>query len=68
MEIEDELESHHKELMDASNTGDNSKIMDISRVVTTLEKEVEDKFELLEEKQTLLDEITEQYDIKLEGL
>jgi len=68
MELEDELEGHHKELIDASNAGDNSKIMDISRVVTTLEKEVEDKFELLEEKQTSLDEITEEYDIKLEGL
>ena len=68
MEIEDELEGHHKELVDASNAGDNSKIMDISRVVTTLEKEVEDKFELLEEKQTSLDEITAEYDIKLEGL
>ncbi|MEA3553042.1 MAG: ABC-F family ATP-binding cassette domain-containing protein [Campylobacterota bacterium] len=68
MEIEDELEGHHEELIQASNAGDNSKIMDISRVVTTLEKEVEDKFELLEEKQTSFDEITQEYDIKLEGL
>ena len=68
MQKEEELESYHNELIAASNAGDNSKIMDISRLVTTLEKEVEEKFELLEEKQTSLDEITEEYDIKLEGL
>jgi len=68
MELEDQLEGHHKELIDASNAGDNSKIMDISRIVTTLEKDIEEMFELLEEKQTKLDEIIEQYDIKLEEL
>ena len=68
MELEDQLEGHHKELIDASNAGDNSKIMDISRIVTTFEKDIEEMFELLEEKQTKLDEIIEQYDIKLEEL
>ncbi len=68
MNIEDELEVHHQELIEASNIGDNGKIMDISRVVTALEKEVEDTFELLEVKQTKLDNITEEYDIKLEEL
>ena len=48
MELEEQLEDQHKELILASNSGDNSKVMDISRVVTSNEKEVEHMFELLE--------------------
>ncbi|MEA3499119.1 MAG: ABC-F family ATP-binding cassette domain-containing protein [Campylobacterota bacterium] len=68
MELEEQLEEQHKELIIASNSGDNSKVMDISRVVTTNEKEVEKLFEELEIAQTSLDEITDEYDIKLEEL
>ena len=68
MLIEDLLEKEHAELIQASNAGDNSKIMDISRVVTAYEKEVEAKFDLLEEKQTLFDEITHDYEEKLKDL
>ncbi|HIP13558.1 MAG TPA: ABC transporter ATP-binding protein [Arcobacter sp.] len=68
MKIEEDLEVHHEELISASNACDNSKVMDISRIVTTQEKEVEDKFELLEIAQNKVDDITQEYDIKLEGL
>ena len=68
MKIEDELGVYQDELITASNAGDNSKVIELSRTVTTLEKEVEDKFEQLEVAQTSFDEITSEYDIKLEGL
>ncbi len=68
MKIEEELENDHEDLIKASNSGDNSAVMDISRVVTSKEKDVEDNFELLEISQTKLDEITEEFDIKLEEL
>jgi len=68
MAIEENLELEHDALVLASNEGNNGKIMDISRLVTAYEKEIEDKFELLEESQTLLDEINEEYEKKLEEL
>jgi len=68
MENEEFVESLHKELIIASNQNDNSKVMDLSRDVTKYEKEVEDDFELLEQSQMKLDEILEDYELKLEGL
>jgi len=68
MKLEEELEIDHEELIKASNSGDNSAVMDISRIVTAKEKEIEEKFDSLEVSQTKLDEINSQYDIKLEGL
>ena len=68
IEIEEQLEKQHKELIEASNINDNSKVMEISRVVTTNEKEVEAKFELLEIAQNKLDDIMAEYEIKLGAL
>ena len=68
MEIEDLIEKKQAELIQASNSGDNSKIIELSSIIVKHEKEVEDKFELLEEKQLKLDEITHEYDKKLEML
>lgn len=68
IKLEDLLEKEHEELIEASNKGDNSKIMDISRLVTSYENEVEELFSLLESKQMQVDDITEEYDKKLEGL
>ncbi len=68
MEIEEELEEQHKQLMQASNANDNSKVMEISKIVTANEKEVEDKFEMLEVAQNKLDDIMAEYEIKLEAL
>jgi len=66
IEIEYLIENKQSELIQASNSGDNSKIIELSSIIVTYEKEVEDKFELLEEKQLKLDEITAKYDKKLE--
>jgi len=68
MEHEELVESLHKELIEASNKNDNSRVIDISRDVVKYEKEVELDFDKLEISQTRLDEITEEYDKKLEGL
>jgi len=68
MEIEDELSLKHEELIEVSNSGDSSKLMELSKLVADKEKEVEDKFELLEEAQTELDTINEEYDLKIEAL
>ncbi len=49
MEIEDLVEKEQAELIQASNSGDNSKVIELSQVVIKHEKEVEEKFEKLEE-------------------
>ncbi len=68
IKIEDLLEAEQAELMQASNQGDNSKIIELSQKISKYEKEIEQKFELLEENQLKLDEIIAQYDKKLEEL
>ena len=68
MEIEELLEDEHKELITASNKGDNSKVIELSGVVTKHEKEVEEMFELMEASQNKLDEIISQYEEKLENI
>ncbi|WP_072680249.1 ABC-F family ATP-binding cassette domain-containing protein [Arcobacter sp. LA11] len=65
MEIEDLIEKEQAELIQASNIGDNSKVIELSQIVIRHEKEVEEKFEKLEETQLSLDEITEEYEKKL---
>ena len=68
MEIEDLIESEQHELIQASNAGDNSKVIELSKTVRENEQKVEDKFEELEVSQLKLDEITEEYEEKLEHL
>ena len=67
-ELEDEVETQQEELINASNTGDNSKVIELSQIVTKNEKLVEEKFELLAETQEELDSILEEYEQKLENL
>jgi len=68
IEIEDKLESEQHELIQASNAGDNSKVIELSQIVTKNEKLVEEKFELLETTQLELDQIIDEYEEKLENL
>ncbi|MFA9374663.1 MAG: ATP-binding cassette domain-containing protein, partial [Poseidonibacter sp.] len=68
MKIEDELQEQHDELIQASNKGDNSKVIELSRLVTNNENQIEENFEALELAQTKFDEITQEYEEKLEGL
>jgi len=68
MELEDKIEKEQAELIQASNAGDNSKIIELSQIVLKYEKEVEELFEKLEVNQLELDEITASYEKKLEEL
>ncbi|MDC0933374.1 ABC-F family ATP-binding cassette domain-containing protein [Arcobacteraceae bacterium] len=68
MKNEELVEVLHKELMEASNKNDNSKVIELSRDVTKYEKEIEESFEKLEVTQTKLDDILEEYESKLKGL
>jgi len=68
MKIEEELEVHHQELIEVSNAGDSSRLMELSKLVGQEESRVEELFEELEEAQTELDEINESYEIKISEL
>jgi len=68
IEIEDLIKLQHEELIKASDNKDRYKVMEISKLVTLEESEVEDKFEQLEIVQNSLDEITNEYEIKLKEL
>ncbi|MEA2019391.1 MAG: ABC-F family ATP-binding cassette domain-containing protein [Campylobacterota bacterium] len=68
METEELLETEHEELIKASNSGDNSKVIELSGIVTSHEKEVEEKFEAMELAQNKLDEIMDEYELKLGNL
>ncbi|MEA3523419.1 MAG: ABC-F family ATP-binding cassette domain-containing protein [Campylobacterota bacterium] len=68
MEIEDALVKQHEELIGASNSSDNSKIMELSQLISKQEQEVEEKFECLEVAQTKLDEFTQLYEVRLQEL
>ena len=68
MDSEEKLEVYHEELISASSNSDNSKVMELSKIIGDLEKEVEEQFERLEVVQTELDEILEKYDSKLSEL
>lgn len=66
MKTEELLELHHKELIEVSNSGDSSKLMELSKLVSDEEVSVEEMFEELEITQTELDEINEEYEQKWE--
>jgi len=68
MQTEESLELHHKELEEASKIADNSKIMELSKLISDEESLVEESFEKLEETQTKLDVINEEYEQKIESL
>jgi ATP-binding cassette subfamily F protein 3 len=68
MKIEELLEMHHQELIEASNAGDSSKLMELSKLVSDEENRVEELFEELEVTQTGLDEINESYEQKMDAL
>ncbi|MEA1956730.1 MAG: ABC-F family ATP-binding cassette domain-containing protein [Campylobacterota bacterium] len=68
MKIEDSLEVHHKELIEASNSSNSSLLMELSKVVSDEEGLVEELFEQLETIQNELDEINENYKQKIDIL
>jgi ATP-binding cassette subfamily F protein 3 len=68
MQTEELLEVNHEELIEATNNSDNSKIMELAQLISKQEDEVENAFEKLEIAQEKLDEITQEYEEKLEKL
>lgn len=68
METEELIPLHHEELIAASNAGESSKVMELSKLVSQEEAEVEEKFERLEAAQNELDEITASYEQRLQEL
>ena len=68
MKIEDLIEKEQAELIQASNATDNSKVIELSKIIALHEQEIENKFEELEIKQLKLDEIIETYSKKIEEI
>ncbi|QOY52232.1 ABC-F family ATP-binding cassette domain-containing protein [Candidatus Sulfurimonas baltica] len=68
IKIEELLDNNHKKLIEVSNSGESAKLMELSKLVSTQESEVEEKFELLETAQSELDEININYEQKIEKL
>ncbi len=68
MKTEELLEVHHQELIEVSNSGETSRLMELSKLVSDEENEVEELFEQLEVAQGELDEINEEYEKKIENL
>jgi len=68
MQVEESLELHHQELIEASNSGDSATLMELSKTVSDEEKEVERLFEEFEELSIELEEIEQNYEKKIEEL
>ena len=68
MKLEEQLEVHHQELIEASNAGDSTTLMELSKTVADEEKKVEEMFEEFEELSMELEDINENYEKKIEEL
>ncbi|MEA3384577.1 MAG: ABC-F family ATP-binding cassette domain-containing protein [Campylobacterota bacterium] len=68
MELEEMIEIEQSNLIEASNKGDNSKVIELSTIVTKAQKEVEILFEDMESSQNKLDEIMDDYEKKLNNI
>jgi len=68
MDAEEKLQAYHEELIVASNNSDSSKVMELSKLVSDIESDVEEQFERLESAQTQLDEILEKFEKQLSEL
>jgi len=68
MELEEKLEVLHQELIEASNSGNSSSLMELSKTVSDKEKLIEERFLEFEELSTTLEEINEEFENKIEEL
>ena len=68
IKIEESLELHHQELVEASNKGDSASLMELSKNVSQEEKEVEKLFEIFENLQTQIDDINDKYEQKIQSV
>ena len=68
VKLEDMLETTKSALVEATNKIDNAKVMELSKSVSKYEKDIEAKFEELTAVQYKLDELTLDFDKKLQEL
>ena len=68
MELEEQLESENKKLTEASNTADNSSMIEASQNIGKLQAEIDELFERLEIASNELDAIEEKYTPQLAEL
>ncbi len=61
IKLEEQLEVENEKLLEASNSGDNSLMIEASQNIGNLQKEVDELFERLEVASEALDEIEEKY-------
>jgi ATP-binding cassette subfamily F protein 3 len=66
--LEDQMALKNEALTEASNSGDNDAIMEISREVGLLQQEIDALFERLEIATELDEEIVARYEVKLEEI
>ncbi|TET88868.1 MAG: hypothetical protein E3J96_02360 [Sulfurovum sp.] len=67
-ELETVVETQNEALSKASNSGDNSAMIEHSKAVADTQKEIENLFERLEVASDALDEINSTYEVKLAEL
>ncbi|WP_457747798.1 ATP-binding cassette domain-containing protein [Sulfurimonas sp.] len=68
MELEEDLQKEHSKLLEASNAGESATLMELSRSLSALENSIEELFLELEQAQTEVDDITKDYEQKIEKL
>ena len=66
--LESEMKPKNKELEEASNKGDNSQIMELSKEIGLLQQGIDAFFERLEVASELDDEIVERFELKLQEI
>ncbi|MDQ1339489.1 MAG: ATP-binding cassette, subfamily er 3 [Campylobacterota bacterium] len=65
---EEKLENYKKELLEASNKKDSTKVTELSKTVSKEKDSIDAKFKKLETLHEKLDKITSEYEEKLQGL
>ncbi len=68
MKLEEKLKTSHALLIDYSNQGDSSKLMELSKEVAADEKKIEELFEKLETASDEIARIEAEYEAKIEAL
>jgi ATP-binding cassette, subfamily F, member 3 len=68
MELEEQLELHHQELIELSNSGESASLIELSKTVAQEESKVEELFEELEVVQNELDTVSDEFETKIQNL
>ncbi|MDY0195379.1 MAG: ABC-F family ATP-binding cassette domain-containing protein [Sulfurovaceae bacterium] len=68
IKLEKQLEEHNQTLVNATNNGNNSKIIEVSQTISKINNEIEECFERLATATERFDEISAKYDAQLAEL